>query len=255
MRYREALWTDFANILGKGETDIDLAILVYRQIKKTNQGIRSPHSLVTIKREQSELRPGEVVYTPPRGKGIVELKMENLFEFLNDNKKYPLDPLLKMVIAHYQFEAIHPFTDGNGRTGSVLNLLYLINQGLLSHPVLYLSKYIIQNKNDYYYNLSAVTQRNLWKNWILFMLDAVEKTSLNTDRLIHEIIMQMNTTYDYVSSPYPWYTKELNEVIFSQPYIKQAVIGKTLGKKSRNDNYPVYVIAKRASDTQSGAGG
>lgn len=90
--------------------------------------------------------------------------MKNLIEYLNDNKKDKTDPLLKMAMAHYQFEAIHPFNDGNGRTGRILNLLYLVNQGLITHPVLYLSKYIIEHKDEYYYNLGIVTQRNSWKS-------------------------------------------------------------------------------------------
>jgi Fic family protein len=111
---------------------------------------------------------------------IIENLMKNLTEYLNDDVKYPTDPLLKMCIAHYQFEAIHPFQDGNGRTGRVLNLLYLVNKKLLSQPALYLSQHIIKHKEDYYFNLAAVTQRGAWKDWIIYMLDAVEKTALYT---------------------------------------------------------------------------
>jgi Fic family protein len=120
--------------------------------------------------------------------------MGNLIEYLNDHEKYPDDPLIKMCIAHYQFEAIHPFGDGNGRTGRILNLLYLVNTTLLSKPILYLSKYIILNKEDYYHNLAAVTQRGAWKNWVLYMLDAVESMSLLTNDLINQIVSQMKAT-------------------------------------------------------------
>ena len=233
LRYRESLWAGYAEILEKGKMDIELIVKVYQEIKNTKQGIRPPQSLVTIKRGQSEFRAGEVIYTPPRGQGIIEAKMKNLLEFLNNSKYYTLDPLLKMVIAHYQFEAIHPFSDGNGRTGRVINLLYLVNQGLLTHPVLYLSNYIIQNKDAYYYNLSVVTQRNLWKSWILFMLEAVEQTSRYTNRLIDEIINQMEATLKFGKVNLKWYNKEINEVLFSQPYIKPSIVGKIVGRTSR----------------------
>jgi Fic family protein len=138
-----------------------------------------------------------------------------------------------MCIAHYQFEAIHPFQDGNGRTGRILNLIYLTQTGLLNQPVLYLSKYIIINKSDYYYNLGAVTKLGLWKKWILFMLDAAENSSALTSNLINDILQQMDSTLTYGKSKIKWYTKEVNEVIFSQPYIKPKIIGKVLGKSSR----------------------
>ena len=159
--------------------------------------------------------------------------MENLIHYLNDNKKGATDPLLKMAITHYQFEAIHPFSDGNGRTGRILNLLYLVNTGLLSHPVLYLSKYIIENKDDYYYNLSMITQRKSWKSWIIYMLTAVEETAGYTNRIIDEIIGQMRATLDYAKGELKWYNKEINEALFTQPYIKPKIIGNILGRTSR----------------------
>ena len=233
LRYREALWTGYSELKPKGVFDLNLIIKVYQKVKDTNQSIRPPQSLVTIKRGGNSIRAGEVVYTPPRGKDVVGRLMTNLIEYLNDHYHYPTDPLLKMVIAHYQFEAIHPFTDGNGRTGRVLNLLYLVHQNLLTFPVLYMSKFIIENKDDYYHCLSAVTQRKSWKKWILFMLQAVEQTSVYTNRLIDEIIEQMNVTLTTGKKHLKWYNKEINEAIFSQPYIKPRTIGKLLGRTSR----------------------
>jgi len=107
------------------------------------------------------------------------------------------DPLIKMAISHYQFEAIHPFSDGNGRTGRILNLLYLVNQGLLVLPVLCLSKYIIENKDDYYYRLGAVTQRGVWKGWLIYMMKAEKFTSTYTNNLIDDIVNQMEATLEY----------------------------------------------------------
>ena len=231
LRYREALWEGFKGIQENGVIDKELIIRIYQKVKNTNQEVRSPQAQVVIKRGQSELRPGEIVYTPPRGEGIVEQKLENIIDYLNNDMN--TDPLLKMVIAHYQFEAIHPFSDGNGRTGRILNLLYLVSQGLISHPVLYLSKYIIEHKDDYYYSLSAVTQQNSWGSWIEYMLEAVLQTSKQTNQKIDDILSQMNATYEFVNPKLKWYSKELNQALFSQPYIKQKTIGVATGIKSR----------------------
>ncbi|MHB8261088.1 MAG: Fic family protein [Bacteroidia bacterium] len=233
LRYREALWEGYHRVIENGKIDTNAIIKIYQQVKNTNEGIRSPQSQVVIKKGNSELKPGEIIYIPPRGQGVVEEKMDNLIEYMNDNKKDSTDPLLKMAIAHYQFEAIHPFGDGNGRTGRILNLLYLVNQGLITHPVLYLSKYIIEHKDEYYHTLGAVTQRNAWKNWILYMLTAVEQTSIYTNQMIDAIINQMQATLDYGKSKLKWYNKEINEALFTQPYIKPKVIGNILGRTSR----------------------
>lgn len=232
LRYREALWAGFQDIRSKNTIDLDAVISIYRQIKDSTQGIRPPQSEIVIKRGNSELRPGEVVYTPPRGKAVLEERISNLIDYLNDTDN-DIDPLIKMAIAHYQFEAIHPFTDGNGRTGRVLNLLYLVHQGLLSHPVLYLSKYIIENKADYYHHLSAITQRQSWKPWLLYMLKGVEQTSRYTNQLIDDIMSQMEATLLHGKRELKWYSKEINEALFNQPYIKMSVIGNITQKTSR----------------------
>jgi Fic family protein len=233
LRYREALWAGYNSIINKKTIDIPSIIKIFQQIKNTTTGIRPPQALVVIKQSQSDFRSGEIIYTPPRGQAILYDLMNNFIEYHNDDVTYPADPLLKMCIGHYQFEAIHPFQDGNGRTGRILNLLYLIKKGLLSQPVLYLSKYIIANKVDYYYLLGAVTQRAKWIDWILYALDAVEKTSVITNNLINEILQQMETTLEYGKNKIKWYNKELNETLFSQPYIKPKSIGDILEKTSR----------------------
>lgn len=233
LRYRTAMWAGYKQIKKSGKIDEKTIIKIFRQVKNTTQGIRPPQSLVVIKRGQSQFRSGVVIYTPPRGKLIIEKKMKNLITFLNDNKQFSTDPLLKMAIAHYQFEAIHPFTDGNGRTGRILSLLYLVNQNLLSHPVLYLSKYINENKDEYYFALGAVTQRKAWKPWLLFMLEAVEHTSRYSNALIDAIVAQMEATYTLGKSTIKWYTNELNVLLFSQPYIKAKLIGESVGRSSR----------------------
>jgi Fic family protein len=233
LHYREALWAGYSDFIERGLLDQNTIVNIYQRVKKTSENIRPPQSQVVIRRGNSELKPGEIIYTPPRGKGVVEEKLNNLIQYLNDDSFSEDDPLIRMVIAHYQFEAIHPFGDGNGRTGRILNLLYLVKSGLLSQPILYLSKYIINKKEDYYYNLAGVTQRGAWKPWILFMLEAVEQTSANTNHLIDAIANQMESTLVYGKKELKWYSKEINEVIFSQPYIKPATIGSILGRSSR----------------------
>ena len=233
LKYREALWEAYQQLQQNNSITLDMVIQVFRQIKESAAGLRPPQSQVVIRQGQGEFRTGEVVYTPPRGEEIVEGLMKNLLEYLNDDTAYPTDPLLKMCIAHYQFEAIHPFQDGNGRTGRILNLVYLVQKGLLSQPVLYLSKYIIVNKDDYYYNLAAVTQRGAWKSWILYMLDAVEKTATMTNELINAVVGQMEATLEQGKKHIKWYTKEVNEALFLQPYSRQKIIGDAVGKTSR----------------------
>jgi len=233
LRYREALWKGYSALENKEGIDLESIVEVFRQIKNSTEGLRPPQSLTTINRGQSEFRSGEVIYTPPRGDGVIEAMMANLLEYLNDDEKFPTDPLLKMCVAHYQFEAIHPFPDGNGRTGRVLNLLYLVKKGLLDQPVLYLSKYIIVNKDDYYYYLGTVTQRGSWKPWIMFMLEAIEKTAQLTSLLISNILNQMDATLVQAKKTIKWYNKDVNEILFSQPYIRPKLLGKALNITSR----------------------
>lgn len=232
LRYREALWTGYHRVQETRVLDESAIVQVFQKIKDTSLGIRTPQSNIIIRRGNSELRAGEVIYTPPRGAGIVEEKLANLIHFWHDHHTYDIDPLLKMVIGHYQFEAIHPFHDGNGRTGRVLNLLYLVNEGLLSQPVLYLSKYIIEHKHEYYDALQSVTTMGNWKKWVLYMLGGVEQTAHYTNQLINDITSQMASTLEYGKSKLTWYDKEVNEALFSQPYVKPTTLGLAMGKSS-----------------------
>lgn len=162
----------------------------------------------------------EIVYTPPVGENIIRDKLANLEQFIHLNDD--LDPVIKLAVMHYQFEAIHPFHDGNGRTGRIINLLYLIEQGLLTLPVLYLSKYIIENKTKYYTLLRNVTEKQQWETWILFMLKAIETTALETTDRIKRINALFERTLKKCREQLPStvYSKELVEMIFVQPYCK-----------------------------------
>ncbi|HEX9405261.1 MAG TPA: Fic family protein [Steroidobacteraceae bacterium] len=164
---------------------------------------------------------GEVVYTPPEGEARIRDLLANWERFLHDDSA--IDPLVRMAAAHYQFEAIHPFTDGNGRTGRVLNSLFLVEQGLLPLPILYLSRYIIANRADYYRLLLAVTRDGAWEPWLLYMLRAVEDTASWTTRKIGAIRRLASDTADDVRKKLPKiYSRELVDVIFEQPYCRIA---------------------------------
>jgi Fic family protein len=163
---------------------------------------------------------GEVVYTPPDEYEVIREKMNEFERFIHDGA--PLDPLICLALIHYQFEAIHPFEDGNGRTGRILNILYLVERELLRIPVLYLSRFIIGHKNDYYRLLREVTERQDWEGWILFMLQAVEETATWTHARINAIhhLLDETTARCREDLPTNVYSRELVELIFVQPYCK-----------------------------------
>lgn len=147
--------------------------------------------------------------------------MKNLEQYINDDSMEDIDPLLKMAIIHHQFESIHPFYDGNGRTGRIINILYLVKNNLLTIPILYLSNYIIRHKSEYYQLLQEVRENDSWDQWILYMLDAIEKTSLDTTEMIHSIWELMGKTKKSMREKVPkLYSKDLLEILFSHPYTK-----------------------------------
>ncbi len=162
---------------------------------------------------------GEVVYTPPEGESLLRQLLSNWERFLHEEKS--VDPLIRMAVAHYQFEAIHPFTDGNGRTGRILNLLFLVDQGLLDLPVLYLSRAIIRRKADYYRLLLEVTAQGAWEEWILYLLRAVDETARWTTGRIEAIRTLMQATVEHVRErAESIYRRELVELLFTQPYCR-----------------------------------
>ncbi len=164
---------------------------------------------------------GEVIYTPPEGETRIRDLLGNWERFLREEET--IDPLVRMAVAHYQFEAIHPFTDGNGRTGRVVNSLYLVDQGLLPLPILYLSRYIIANRPDYYRLLLAVTRDSAWEPWLLYMLRGVEDTAVWTTGKIGAIRGLAAHTTEFVRTKLPkMYTRELVDAIFEQPYCRIA---------------------------------
>ncbi len=178
--------------------------------------------------ELKNLETGEVIYTPPQDSAeIIEL-ISNLERFINDNDYFNADPLVKMAILHYQFESIHPFYDGNGRTGRIINVLYLVLQGLLDIPVLYLSHYIIRTKSDYYRLLQDVRENEAWEEWILYMLTAVEKTSMSTIRLVNGIREAMQDYKHRIRRDFKFYSQDLVNNLFFHPYTKIGFVEKDL---------------------------
>jgi Fic family protein len=221
LRYREALWSGYDYL--KNETGFDLTyfIKIYQTVKQTSDGVRPDFLQTYIRQGGSGPHTGKAVYVPPRGNGIIESKLNNLIAFVNDDEKFPADPLIKMAIAHFQFEAIHPFRDGNGRTGRIFNIHYLTQKGLLDYPILYLSRYINQQKDSYYSGLSGVSQRGDWKSWILFMLKAVEVTSTITFHKINDIIDAKEVIQKEVEKEKTIRRPDqLIQLIFTQPLTK-----------------------------------
>ena len=219
LHYREALWLGVQNLQDNKKMSTELLINIYRIIKQVEDGIRPSQTNTVIKKRGSSLLSGEVVYTPPKGTDLIKEKLTNLIDYINDDKKYNYDPLIKLAIAHYQFEAIHPFRDGNGRVGRIMNIMLMIQKQLLDFPILYLSASIIREKETYYHRLNSVSSRSTWQSWIIYMLKAVEETSLYTIQKIEQIDQLFQTTTLLVNQKLPNIRKEIIEKIFEQPYI------------------------------------
>ncbi|WP_026953553.1 Fic family protein [Algoriphagus vanfongensis] len=229
--YKEAIWLGFKHLEKKPFITTNLCIELVQCIKQNTAGIRTTPG-TTLSNTK-----GEVIYTPPSGEQVIREKMANLETFINENES--LDPLIKMAISHYQFEAIHPFSDGNGRTGRILLLLQLKLEKLLDIPALFLSEYIIHHKDNYYKGLRAITEKNDWSKFILYMLDMVETTSIKGLDRLESIIQLMETTGQEIKERLPKvYSKDLVEVIFKLPYTKrQNLIDIELGTPKTVGNY------------------
>jgi Fic family protein len=213
LRYRTALHRGYLS-LKERPLCTATAVEVCRTLKGADIDIRRTPGTLLIND-----RTGEVIYTPPDGESHLRDLLANWERFLHEQTD--LDPLVRMAVGHYQFEAIHPFADGNGRTGRVINILHLIQEGLLGLPILYLSRHVIAHKADYYGLLLGVTRDAAWEPWLLFMLRAVAETSRWTTAKIGAIRKLADHTAEHVRSRLPKiYTRELVDVIFEQPYCR-----------------------------------
>jgi len=233
LRYREALWQGFYTLKKRPVFSTNFFVQIYQTIKETNAGIRNtPGTRIAGGK-------GNTLYTPPEGENLIRDKLKNLEEFIHDESD-ALDPLIKLALIHYQFEAIHPFTDGNGRTGRILNVLFLVYKGLLDLPILYISRHIIREKKRYYQVLRRVTKEDDWESWILFMLNAIEKTSQSTIEKITQINTLLADTIEHCRQKLPsyMYSKELVELLFERPYCKvKFLVDRGIAKRQRASVY------------------
>lgn len=213
LRYRTALYEGFVQ-LQRRPLCVTTTIEVCSTLKAQDMTIRKVPGTVIANQNTRE-----VIYTPPVGEDVIRQLLANWEQFLHTEDD--IDPLIKMAISHYQFEAIHPFYDGNGRTGRIANVLYLIEEQLLTLPILYLSRYIVHHKQDYYRLLTRVTREQNWQAWILFMLKGVEETSVWTSAKIAAIRRLIEHTTNFVRGSLPKiYSHELIQLIFEQPYCR-----------------------------------
>ena len=231
LRYRTALYQGYRALKDRPLCTAT-AVEVCSTIKGVNMEIRRVPG-TTLANDVT----GETIYTPPEGEALLRELMANWEQFIHDQAE--IEPLVRMAVSHYQFEAIHPFTDGNGRTGRVLNLLFLIEQGLLDIPILYLSRYIIQHKANYYQYLLDVTTKQQWEQWILYILDAVEETANWTREKIIAIRDLMDHTAGFVRDQLPSiYSRELVEQTFTQPYCRIAnLVDANIAKRQTASTY------------------
>ncbi len=187
---------------------------IQKELEQNDAGVRKQSGT-----NLANSKTGEIIFTPPQKFEDIEKLLANLEKYINEPND--IDPLINMAIIHYQFETIHPFYDGNGRTGRIINILYLILNDLLDIPILYLSNYIINHKVDYYRLLQEVRTKDNWEEWIMYMLDGVEQTSLDTIELIKDISTMMDNTKNIIQEKLPKiYTKDLVEILFNHPYTK-----------------------------------
>jgi Fic family protein len=221
--YTHALQTGFQLIKQRGILSLNHICTIQQEIVQNNAGFRKQLG-TELRNEQT----GEIIYTPPQNPQIISKLLNNIEYYINTPDD-DLDPLIRMSIIHYQFESIHPFYDGNGRTGRIINILYLILNQLLDLPALYLSRYIIRHQADYYRLLQEVRTKNNWEAWVLYMLDAVEQTSEQTIVLIIQIKTLMMDYKRLIRKALPKiYSQDLLNNLFKHPYTKIAFLEQDL---------------------------
>ncbi len=229
--YKEAIWLALNQLESRPFITTNLCIEIVQCIKRNDLGIRKTVGTTLANKK------GEIIYTPPSGEEVIRNKMANLEDFINSDSS--LDPLIKMAVIHYQFEAIHPFLDGNGRAGRILILIYLKLEKLLDIPVIFFSQYIIEHKSKYYRAIREVTEHNRWVDFILYMLDMIEESANRDLRRLNTIVSAMETVGKKIQAKVPFiYSKDLLESIFHLPYVKrQTLVDVGLGNAKTAGNY------------------
>jgi len=222
LRYRQALRVGFDHVKELGVLTNNHILLIQAELERNNAGYRK------LPGTSLKNSAGDTVYMPPQDPNEIIHLMRDLENFINDDSLYEVDPLIKMALIHHQFESIHPFYDGNGRTGRIINVLYLVKEGLLNIPVLYLSHYIVQHKSEYYRLLQSVRDENNWGDWVLYMLEAVKITS---EQAIKKINLIKEALIDYkhrIRGKHKFYSQDLINNLFTHPYTKIEFLMKDL---------------------------
>jgi Fic family protein len=223
LRYRQALHTGYEQVRAHGLLTLNTILDIHAQLECNRAGLRKlPGTALKDGR-------GQVVYEPPQDAVEVKRLMGELEMFIHDDPGLPVDPLVKMALIHHQFESIHPFYDGNGRSGRIVNVLYLVKEGLLDIPVLYLSRHIVRTKPDYYRLLQAVRDNDAWEDWVLYMLDAVANTAAETITTIRAIKELLQATKQRIRTEYKFYSQDLINNLFSHPYTRVEFAQRELG--------------------------
>ena len=214
LRYRQALRVGFEQVRATGLITTNHIVTLQAELERNSAGLR--------KLPGTALKDGagRTVYTPPQDPAEIVALMGGLERFINDPGLFDADPLIKMALIHHQFESIHPFYDGNGRTGRILNVLYLVKEGLLDIPVLYLSSHIVRTKADYYRLLQTVRENDTWEEWVLYLLSAVEQTAGQTLATIHAIKAALFDYKHRIREGYKFYSQDLINNLFTHPYTK-----------------------------------
>ncbi len=239
VNYRTALWHGYNMVIEKGLITTNMITDIQQQMVLNQAGIRKPHG-TGLKPEATD----DIIYIPPDTEQEIMELLTNLENYINSDDE--TDPLVKLAVIHVQFEAIHPFYDGNGRTGRILSILYLVLKGLIDSPFLYLSKYIISNQEDYYQHLRSVTTEYRWEDWILYILLGIEETATETLRLVKEIDAFINQTAAQIKDELPdIYQKELVDLLFFEFYTKNKYLVEGLGVSRRT----AYTYLSKLIDT------
>jgi Fic family protein len=220
--YGQALWAGFQLVRDSGLLTNNHILKIQAVLEKNQAGFR--------KLPGTELKNslGQTVHVPPPPQHVPDL-MRELERFINDDSVFNADPLIKMALIHYQFESIHPFYDGNGRSGRIINVLYLVKQGLLGIPVLYLSRYVVQHKADYYRLLQAVRATGAWEEWVCYILTAVEQTACEGVRNILAIKALQQHMRERIRAQYRFYSRDLIDILLKHPYTKIDFLVRDLG--------------------------
>jgi Fic family protein len=223
LRYRQALRVGFERVRSSGLLTCNHIIQIQGELERNNAGFR--------KLPGTALRDGagQIIYTPPQDPAEIVALMGELERFINQADLFDADPLIKMALIHHQFESIHPFYDGNGRTGRIVNVLYLVKEGLLDIPVLYLSQHIVRHKADYYRLLQTVRDEDAWEDWVLYLLEAVEQTAGQTISTVQAIKTALFDYKQRIRAGYRFYSQDLINNLFMHPYTKIEFVQQDLG--------------------------